>query len=123
MLTEIQPLALREHPLPKVDWPHCGYFSHDHRSSGSLARWVYSLGLVLMPDLAYLARRRYLRPGIYFGRLSIQGRFQRGFMLPEQLQERLRHVVDALPFIVACKYHSEIILASAHPPPLSSSSG
>jgi hypothetical protein len=69
MLMRIQPLALREHSIAQGRLAALRIFlSRPYRSSGSLARWVYSLGLVLMPDLAYLARRRYLRPGIYFGR-------------------------------------------------------
>ena len=69
MLMRIQPLALREHSICHGRLAALRiFFSRPYCSSGSLARWAYSLGLVLMPDLAYLARRRYLRPGIYFGR-------------------------------------------------------
>lgn len=69
MLRRIQPLALREHSLSHGRLTALRIFlSRPYRSSGSLARWAYSLGLVLMPNLAYVARRRYLRPGIYFGR-------------------------------------------------------
>jgi glycosyltransferase involved in cell wall biosynthesis len=67
MLARIQPLALREHSLSHGRLTALRIFlSRPYRSSGSLARWIYSLGLVLMPDLAYLARRRYLPPGIFF---------------------------------------------------------
>jgi len=58
LLSRIQPLALREHSLAHGPFAALRIFlSRPYRSSGGLSRWAYSLGLIVMPDLAYSMRR------------------------------------------------------------------
>lgn len=54
MLTRIQPLALREHSIAHGRLAAMRIFlSRPYRSSGGMARWLYSLGLIAMPNLIH----------------------------------------------------------------------
>jgi hypothetical protein len=63
LLRSLQPLALHECSLAHGRLAALRLFlSRPYRSSGDLARWAYTLGLVVTPNLAYWIRQSYGPP-------------------------------------------------------------
>jgi glycosyltransferase involved in cell wall biosynthesis len=63
LLRRFQPLAFREHSLAHGRLAALRLFlSRPYNASGDLARWVYTLSLVISPNLAWWMRHACVRP-------------------------------------------------------------